>query len=211
MMFEVRKCINPECKLRYTIHTAAPAGLRCPHCRSETIVLLSDLAQEEVPTEIDSPARIHLEVMLDNIRSAWNVGAMFRAADGAGVASVHICGVSATPPHAGLAKTSLGAEKSVPWQYHPDAVETAKNLVQSGYRLWALEGGLRAEPLARVVKDVPSPLVLVVGNEVSGVDPGIIEVCERVVYLPMQGIKKSLNVAIAFGIAVYWLRFREAV
>ncbi len=173
-------------------------------------MIIGDVEQQEVPVAEAQPSALHLEVMLDNIRSAWNVGAIFRAADGAGIARIHIGGVSATPGHAGVAKTSLGAEKSVPWQYHRDAVEAVACLAQEGLHVWALEGGRNAEPLAEAALHIPSPLLLVVGNEVSGVDPGILQMCERVVYLPMQGVKKSLNVAIAFGIAAYWLRYQGA-
>lgn len=207
-MFEVRKCLNPECSLRYSIPTGLSKGLRCPRCRSETVVLLVDLIAQDVPEPAVGFSDLHLEVMLDGVRSAWNVGAMFRAADGAGVARIHLCGISPTPENPGVIKTSLGAEKVVPWQYHPDAVEAASEITRAGYHLWALEGGQRAEPFVDLIKDVQGPLVLVVGNEVTGVDPRIIELCERVVYLPMSGVKKSLNVAIAFGIAIYSLRFR---
>ncbi|HEX9019317.1 MAG TPA: TrmH family RNA methyltransferase [Anaerolineaceae bacterium] len=149
-----------------------------------------------------------LEVLLDNIRSAWNVGSMLRSADGAGVRHVHLCGVSAAPDNPKVAKTALGAEKHMPWTFHHDGVAAARALVESGLRLWALEGGPRAESLFNAAADLPGqPLVLVAGNELSGVDPGILELCERVVCLPMQGVKGSLNVAVAFGVAVYYMRF----
>jgi tRNA G18 (ribose-2'-O)-methylase SpoU len=146
--------------------------------------------------------------MLDNIRSAWNVGSMLRSADGAGVRHVHLCGVSSPPDNPKVAKTALGAENSLPWTFHPDGAAAALEMQAQGFRLWALEGGPRAESLFDVSADLPgAPLVLVVGNELSGVDPGILDQCERVVCLPMQGIKGSLNVAVAFGIAVYYIRF----
>jgi len=207
-MFEVRKCINPECGLRFSVLTGVRGGSHCPICRSDTKLLLKSPSQLEIPAAEPMPGGMQIEALLDNIRSAWNVGAMFRLADGAGVSRLHLCGVSATPEHREVAKTALGAEKVLPWKYHPDGVEAAEEMLRSGYHLWALEGGPRAEPLLQVAQDVQGPLVLAVGNEVGGVDPGILELCERVVYLPMQGVKKSLNVATAFGIAVYWLRYR---
>ena len=209
-MFEIRKCVNPECGLRYPLIIGTRGGAHCPICRSDTAVVLRDLSQLEVPAVEAPHVRVHMEALLDNIRSAWNVGAMFRLADGAGLSRLHLCGVSATPLHREVAKTALGAEKVLPWEYHPDGVETAEGLLRSGYHLWALEGGARSESLVQAAQDarnIQGPLLLVAGNEVGGVDPGIMDLCERVVYLPMQGVKKSLNVATAFGIAVYWLRY----
>jgi len=101
----------------------------------------------------------------------------------------------------------LGAEKALPWSYHPNGLRAAGELRERGFRLWALEGGARSEPLFEALQEVPGgPIVLVVGNELCGVDPGILEQCERVVCLPMRGTKRSLNVAVAFGIAAYALR-----
>jgi tRNA G18 (ribose-2'-O)-methylase SpoU len=149
-----------------------------------------------------------LQALLDNIRSSFNVGAMFRTADGAGVSHLHLCGITPAPDHPKVAKTALGAEYSVPWTQYWDALEAAASLKQGGFELWALEGGPRAESIFEVTEELPDkPLLLVVGNEVSGVDPGLLALCERVVSIPMQGAKQSLNVAVAFGIAVYTLRY----
>ena len=146
--------------------------------------------------------------MLDNIRSTYNVGSMFRTADGAGVAHVHLCGITALPDHPRIAKTALGAEKAVPWTYYRNGVDAAVSLKARGYYLWALESGPRSESLfAAAVEPDGRPILLVVGNERVGVDPGILAYCERVFALPMQGQKESLNAAVAFGIAVYALRF----
>ena len=156
-----------------------------------------------------SPGGYRLEVLLDNIRSAWNVGSMLRAADGAGVSLVHLCGVSPSPDLAKVAKTALGAEIAVPWKRHVDGVEICHEMILAGYCLWALEGGARAENLFKVQTPTDRPLLLVVGNELTGIDPGILNLCERVVCLPMLGSKNSLNVAGAFTTAVYTLRFRN--
>ncbi len=152
-------------------------------------------------------APLRLEAFLDNIRSAWNVGSIFRSADGAGFSRVHLCGISPTPQYPGVAKTALGAEQCLPWEYASDGVALARRLLEEGCHLWALEQDERAEPLEAVRDQIPvGRLALVVGNEVCGVDPGIIERCQRVVYLPMRGGKRSLNVAVAFGIAAFILR-----
>jgi tRNA G18 (ribose-2'-O)-methylase SpoU len=155
----------------------------------------------------DSPA---VEALLDNIRSIYNVGSMFRTADGAGIRHLHLCGMTATPEQPKVVKTALGAEQAVGWTFHPNGLEAAEGLQKQGYRLWALEGGRRAEPLfAAQVDPAGPPILLVVGNEVAGVDPAILERCERVLSIPMSGVKQSLNVVVAFGIAAYFLRWGD--
>jgi tRNA G18 (ribose-2'-O)-methylase SpoU len=151
-------------------------------------------------------------VLLDNIRSAWNVGSMLRSADGAGVRRVHLCGISPTPDNPKTFKTALGAETAVYWSYHPNSLNAANALKSQGLRLWALEGGPGATSIFQAVRTLDSrPIALVVGNEVSGIDPELLSSCEQVVSIPMAGYKRSLNVAIAFGIAVYILRFSPCI
>lgn len=205
--FQIKHCTNEACGLRFTISLNDPRADRCPLCRAPVIVLPGDYGRFSVREDVQRVQGPALEVLLDNIRSAWNVGSMLRSSDGAGIRHVHLCGVSATPDNPKVAKTALGAEKSMPWTVHRDGHAAAKQLAESGMRLWALEGGERAESLFEAPAHSGDPIVLVVGNELSGVDPGILDLCERVVCLPMQGIKGSLNVAVAFGIAVYTIRF----
>jgi tRNA G18 (ribose-2'-O)-methylase SpoU len=146
--------------------------------------------------------------LLDNIRSIWNVGAMFRIADGCGISHLHLCGMTATPEHPRVVKTALGAEESVPWSYHRNGVEAARDMLAAGCRLWALESSAGALPLTRAPALLSErPTALVVGNEKAGIDPGILALCEQAYYIPMVGRKGSLNVAVAFGIAAYSLCF----
>jgi tRNA G18 (ribose-2'-O)-methylase SpoU len=135
-----------------------------------------------------------------------------RTADGVGLEHLHFGGVTPTPDHPRIGKTALGAESSVAWSGHPDAAAAAAALRAAGHRLWALEGGPAAtslfDPSVRAAMRADGrPIVLVVGHEVSGIDRRIVELCERTLYIPMLGIKGSLNVSVAFGIAVYVLRF----
>jgi tRNA G18 (ribose-2'-O)-methylase SpoU len=133
---------------------------------------------------------------------------MFRTADGAGVRKLHLAGITTTPEHPKAAKTALGAESVVAWKYHRNAVDAAFELREEGAQLWAIEDTPQATPLFDTTAELPgSTIVLVVGNELVGVDPGILEACERTVRIPMQGVKRSLNVAVAFGVAAYYLRF----
>jgi tRNA G18 (ribose-2'-O)-methylase SpoU len=147
-----------------------------------------------------------LEVLLDNLRSVYNVGSIFRTADGAGVRQIHLCGISPTPKHRKLAKTALGAAEAVPWTVQLNGLQKAVALKEQGYQLWALEESPHAESLFDVtIQADDPPIALILGNEVIGVDPGILAQCDKVLYIPMVGQKESLNVAVAFGIAVYYL------
>jgi tRNA G18 (ribose-2'-O)-methylase SpoU len=148
----------------------------------------------------------HMEALLDNIRSAWNVGSMFRTADGLGIRRLHLCGLTPTPENPKVVKTSLGGEKKVAWRQYNDGVKAARELREQGFHLWALEDCPQAEVLTDIGPYTSrGPLLLVVGNEISGVDPGILELCERVLSIPMRGVKRSFNAAVAFGIAAYHL------
>jgi len=158
-------------------------------------------------------ARCELAALLDNVRSLRNVGSIVRTADGVGLAHLVLGGVTPTPDHPGMAKTALGAERTIAWTHRPDAVPAAAEHAAAGWSLWALEGGARACSLfdpdtARA--SLGARILLVVGHEVSGIDPRILELCERVLFIPMLGHKGSLNVSVAFGIAAYVLRFGGA-
>lgn len=136
---------------------------------------------------------------------------MFRSADGAGVDHLHLLGITATPEHPRLAKAALGAHETVGWTHHRHGPDAAARLRDEGFTLWALER--TAEPLPQLslyeVEPPAGPLALVVGNERAGVDPGLLTLCNGIFALPMSGGKSSLNVAVAFGIAVYHLRFGQ--
>jgi tRNA G18 (ribose-2'-O)-methylase SpoU len=152
-----------------------------------------------------------LSLLLDNWRSLFNVGAAFRTGDGAGVAHLYLCGITATPANQPrLARTALGAEQSVGWSYHTDAVELAAQLRRAGTQVWVLERLPRSRSLFDInASEVGTSVVLVGGNEVLGVDPGLLALADQAVHLPMQGRKVSLNVAVALSVATYWLRARE--
>ncbi len=156
----------------------------------------------------DRPRSPVVEALLDNIRSTYNVGSMFRAGDGAGLRCLHLCGITPTPENPKVAKTALGAEKSVPWTYDRNSILAAQELKARGFKVISLE----ASPQAQSIFDLDSsmveePILLVVGNEINGVDPDLLRISDHVVWIPMQGQKESLNVALAFGVAAYTLRF----
>jgi 23S rRNA (guanosine2251-2'-O)-methyltransferase len=149
-----------------------------------------------------------MEVLLDNIRSAYNVGSIFRTADGAGIQHIHICGITSTPDAPKIRKTALGAEFTTPWTQYWNSIELAEQKTHAGFKLWALENQPGAETIFDIHKYIShEPVLLMIGNETSGVDPGLLSKADKVFYIPMNGQKLSLNVSVAFGIAVYMIQY----
>jgi 23S rRNA (guanosine2251-2'-O)-methyltransferase len=205
---EIRLCTNKVCSLRFPVIEGDLRGACCPVCNAPTIAGC-DAYPEHKTKRLEALNGVpEIEVLLDNIRSLYNVGSIFRTSDGAGVRHLHLCGITPTPDNPKLGKTALGAQKTVGWTFHKDGSTAAATLKAQGMRLWALEGGHGSVFLHDMLPEVKgTPIVLVVGNEISGVDPGILAQCDRIISLPMQGIKSSLNTAVASGIAIYALRF----
>ena len=140
-------------------------------------------------------------VICHNIRSAFNIGSIFRTADGAGVTKIILGGYSAHPPHPKLTKVALGAEKSVPYECVWQTWRAIEKLKKNGYYIIALEKISQAKNIFEIKKKFP--LAIVVGNEKRGLSKEILKRCDQVVFIPMQGKKESLNVSVAFGIAIY--------
>lgn len=146
-----------------------------------------------------------LAVVLDDLRSQWNVGAIFRTAEALGWGRVHLVGITPMPPAPGLVRVALGAERQLPWDYHARALDLLDQLEGDGYEVWLLEQTDDAVPLAQLEAALPERLALVVGNEVGGVSPELLAACPRRVAIPLAGRKASLNAAVAFGIAAQQL------
>ena len=143
-------------------------------------------------------------VVVHDLRSAHNVGSVFRTADSAGLAGVVLAGFTAAPDHRGVLKTALGAQDAVPWRRVDGVHDALAALRADGYTVAALE----RTPGAVAPAEVPAaafPLALVLGNEVAGVPPDVLEAVDLVVGLPQYGVKESLNVSVAFGVAAYGL------
>ncbi|HET9588103.1 MAG TPA: RNA methyltransferase, partial [Anaerolineales bacterium] len=214
-LYEIRICNS--CGLRYPLADAQArtCGTRCPACLGETRAALGRMlgkeraraASESFQSEEErgKKERGEIAVLLDNLRSAWNAGSILRSADGFGFTHAYMCGITPTPENEAVRKTSLGAEDSVTWSYHKDAVKLVEKLKNAGWRILALEDEDRALAISGASTE-GQRAVLIVGNEVTGVDPELLDLCDRVYGIPMQGRKRSFNVAIAFGIAAYALR-----
>ena len=140
-------------------------------------------------------------LVLPDIRSCHNVGALFRTADACGVDFLYLTGYTATPPKPQIDKVALGAEKWMPWKHYKNTITLVKQLKKKGVKIIALEKTATSVEISTV--SFTGPLALVVGNEVDGVDPKILALADEVVHIPMRGKKESLNVSVAAGIALY--------
>jgi 23S rRNA (guanosine2251-2'-O)-methyltransferase len=208
---EFYQCDNPDCRLRFPGYDGYPKNKRCPICRAtiHSVAHVKSGAESYNHKKLES---LHLDAMLDNIRSTWNVGSIFRTADGTGIRRIYLCGITPTPDNPKVGKTALGAELIIPWERTNNGVELATKLKVQGYRLWALEDIPGSELLFDVFDESGDvSTVLIVGNEVCGVDPGIIDMCDKVISIPMLGEKRSYNVAVAFGMAASFLLYRQRV
>ncbi|MCB0113537.1 MAG: RNA methyltransferase [Caldilineaceae bacterium] len=213
MAWQICECIDPECAFRFPAEVFDPRRLHCPLCGAETrrMPALDKGAPEVWPQQQDmvnniAPGMPPIYVILDNLRSTYNVGSIFRTADAVGVPQIHLCGITPTPDHPKVAKTALGAEQTVPWGHHRNALHLADSLHTQGVALWALE----VHPVARSLFEAApptGPTALIVGSETCGVDPDLLARCDAVYALPMLGHKGSLNVAGAAAVALYHIRF----
>lgn len=147
--------------------------------------------------------RLPAVVMLDSVRSLYNVGAFFRTADAVRARKMLLAGITAGPPHPGIAKTALGAERTVPWARTPDPAAALEALRADGYTLAAVETSLSATDLFDWRPAFP--VCVVFGHEVHGIQPALLERCDVHVRIPMLGLKQSINVATAGGVVLYEL------
>ncbi len=142
-----------------------------------------------------------IHVVLDNIRSAFNVGSAFRTSDAACVDHLHLCGLCAHPPNPKLEKTALGAFDYVPWTYYEKVDQAVERLVSLEIPLVAVENTPDAQIYTQF--DWPRPVAVVFGHEVEGISPTVLARCSHRVIIPVLGFKRTLNVATAFGIVLY--------
>lgn len=197
--YQFVECSNTKCKLRFP----GAANIACPICNKATKLVAT---RSKGYTGPDEKRDSFLELFLDNVRSAYNVGSIIRTADGAGIKKLHFAGITPTANHPSVAKTALGAEKNILWHRGNNSLELAEELKRQGKKLWCLERLENSSTIYLENKSADlSQVVLIVGNEVTGVDPGLLKICDKIVHIPMRGSKISLNVATATGIALFAL------
>lgn len=147
--------------------------------------------------------RLPAVVLLDNIRSMYNIGSFFRTSDAVGLDKLYLCGITAYPPKSAISKTALGAEESVAWQHHADAREVLAALRSGGYEIAAIETSLHSVDLFEWRPAFP--VCIAFGHEVDGIRPELLALADTHVRIPMVGRKHSLNVATAAGVVLYEL------
>lgn len=149
-------------------------------------------------------SRIPVCAVLDDIRSAENVGSIFRTADAVGLEKLWLCGITCSPPNPLLRKTALDAEDHVTWEYRKDISSLIIELKEKGYRIVVLEQTDQSVPVQSFTAKIS--ICLIVGHEVTGVREEVVALADAAVEIDMDGVKNSLNVAVAFGVAVYFLK-----
>lgn len=162
---------------------------------------MQELGRKTV-AEFKAADKTPLVLVLDNVRSMHNVGSVFRTADAFLVQGIALCGYTPVPPHRDIQKTALGATETVEWQYFPTTVEAVQALKSQGYAIIAIEQAAQSVMLD-AFRPGKQPLALVFGNEVSGVDPAVMQLADGCIEIPQLGMKHSLNISVSTGIVIW--------
>lgn len=158
--------------------------------------------------EFKAADKIPLVVVLDNVRSLNNVGSVFRTSDAFRVSAIYLCGITSTPPHPEIHKTALGAEESVEWHYAADGVTLIDELHAQGYYVYAVEQVEGSVSLEKLSLSSDKKYAVVLGNEVKGVQQGVVDKCDACLEIPQYGTKHSLNVSVTAGLVI-WDFFKQ--
>lgn len=160
--------------------------------------------------EFRSAEKIRVIALLENIRSAYNVGSVFRTADAFLIEAIYITGYTAKPPHKEITKTALGAQETVEWKYFGNTKIAIEELKRNGYKIFAVEQVADSISLEKFSELNIDKTVFVFGNEVSGVEQETISLCDGCIEIPQFGMKHSLNISVAAGI-VLWEVLRNTI
>ena len=163
---------------------------------------MSDL-NRLTPEEFKRSKKTPVIAVLENIRSAYNVGSVFRTADAFLLESIYLIGYTAQPPHKEIKKTALGAEDTVEWHYFADTKSAIENLKNNGYKVYAVEQVVNSISLENLTLDNDEKIAVIFGNEVSGVEQDNILLCDGCIEIPQLGMKHSLNIATAAGVVLW--------
>ena len=155
--------------------------------------------------EFKASEKVPLIVVLDDVRSLYNVGSVFRTGDAFRIEAIYLCGITATPPHNEIHKTALGAEDSVDWRYFKTADEAVEELQRNGYFVYAVEQaeGSTKAPLLLSDEERQRRFAVVLGNEVKGVHQSVVDLCDDCLEIPQYGTKHSMNVSVTAGIVIW--------
>ncbi len=158
--------------------------------------------------QFKSKEKLPIVLVLDNIRSAMNVGSFFRTADAFALKRIYICGISATPPHKEINKTAIGATNSMDWEYKRTTRECLIELKEQGYIITGIEQTNNSQMLDKLTPNIKEKHALIFGNEVTGISDDILDLLDLAVEIPQFGTKHSLNVAVSGGIVLWHYYFR---
>jgi 23S rRNA (guanosine2251-2'-O)-methyltransferase len=166
---------------------------------------MEELGRKSVE-EFKGSKKFPIIVVLENIRSAYNVGSVFRTADAFLIEAIYIIGYSAKPPHKEIKKTALGAEETVEWKYFKTSAEAIIQLRENGFNVYAVEQAVDSYKLNAIGFEPDEEIAVVFGNEVTGVDQSTIQLCDGCIEIPQLGMKHSLNIATAAGVVLWELQ-----
>jgi len=167
--------------------------------RKKNILELERSSVEAYKTQEKAP----LILVLDNVRSALNVGSAFRTADGFALQKIYLCGITAQPPHKEILKTAIGATDSVDWEYIEDSTEAVQKLQTEGWQVWAVEQAENSTSLEQFHPNKNSKIAVVFGNEVTGVADEVMDIVDGALEIPQFGTKHSLNISVCVGIVTW--------
>jgi tRNA(Leu) C34 or U34 (ribose-2'-O)-methylase TrmL len=192
--------LHPQMSLRHFLNFLVPIERLVGRNLSDDSFLVTSLDKPKAVSQ-----KVPLYFVLENIRSAFNVGSIFRLADCLAAEKIYLCGYTATPENEALEKTSLGTLQNTPWQHSHHLTDALQELKNQKVRILALETAEKSESLFSL--NLQSPTALVVGNERFGLEPSALQMCDGVISIPTFGVKNSLNVSNALSIAAYeWRR-----
>lgn len=209
-VFQMYECQNPDCGLRMPTNLSVGMVEKCPFCKNG-MKPVGEPFQNTLPPGDDTHSNTpKIQILLDNLRSVFNVGAVFRTANGSAVEHIYCCGTTPTPEHPKFIKSGLGADETIPWTYARNGLEIVKSAIAQRFKVVSLEISSDSHSIFGFFQHttLQDKVLLVVGNEVSGIDPGILELSDFRVHIPMLGLKTSLNVSIAAALAMYAFRFQ---
>ena len=170
---------------------------------------MEELGRKSVE-EFKQSDKIPIVIVLENIRSAYNVGSVFRTADAFLLKTIYICGYTAHPPHKEIKKTALGADETMSWKYFKNTWEAVDEMRNEGYKIFAVEQAEGSCKLQEVNFDQQEKIAVIFGNEVTGVEQSTIQLTDGCIEIPQLGMKHSLNIATAAGVVV-WELVREKI
>ena len=155
------------------------------------------------PKEFQQADKNPLVVVLDHVRSLYNVGSVFRTADAMRLAGICLCGITATPPNVEIHKTALGAEETVEWKYFEKTEDAISWLREEGYTIMAVEQCEGSTMLNNFIPDRDKKYAVVMGNEVKGVQQSVVDMCDGCLEIPQFGTKHSMNVSVTAGMIIW--------